>query len=833
MRLPLVAVLSGALFLASVHATPVPERPLYRDPAAPVEARVTDLLGRMTLEEKLSLITGDRYFYIRPIERLGWPEIVMADGPLGVRNYGQSTAYPATIALASSWNPDLAHDFGVALARDSRARGVHILLAPGVNIQRVPTNGRNFEYFSEDPLLSARLGVAVIRGLQENGVVASVKHYAANNQETDRTTIDARVSMRALREIYLPPFHAAVTEAGVWTVMNAYNRLNGPYTTEHVWLNLQVLKGEWAFPGVLMSDWNATHDTLAPFNAGLDLEMPGGAHFTQDKLRPLLASGRISEATLDDKVRRILRMGIANGFLDRPQKDDSIPLDDPRSAAIALEAARQGIVLLRNDRNLLPLDRSHPQRIVVLGPLADLYASGGGSSHVRPFRAVSTLDGLRRLAGPQVRIDHIPDLGLSPANRLLYGTRFAAPLKLEFFANMDLAGTPVQTRSASAINHYWTSAPAPGLGDEKYSARWTGEIEATETGEHTFILQSDDGSRVFLDDQLLIDLWGPHAIETKETRIHLRAGDKHRLRVEFFQDSGDAIARFGWGPTPKEEGLTPEQAERIRTADAVIVSAGFLMAEESEGFDHGFDLPHGQERLIREVSAVNPRTIVVLHTGNRVATAGWIGGVPALLQAWFAGQDGGRALAEIIFGEVNPSAKLPVTYEARWEDNASYGNYPGEHGQVRYAEDIFIGYRWFDHKQLTPLFPFGHGLSYTTFRYANLATEQTPDGRIIARFDLTNTGPRAGAEVAQLYVEPPASTVPRAVRELKGFARVELQPGETKSVTITLEPRAFAYFDEKSESWKTAAGRHAIVVGASSRDLRLRAAVDVPATGRP
>lgn len=805
------------------------DQPIYRNPQAPVEARVSDLLARLTLDEKLSLITGERYFYIRPIERLGWPEIVMADGPLGVRNYGQSTAYPSSIALAASWNTDLAEKFGASMGRDSRARGVHILLAPGVNIQRVPTNGRNFEYLSEDPFLSARLGVSIIRGIQSQGVVATVKHFAANNQETERTTIDARVSMRALRELYLPAFHAAVTEAHVWTVMDAYNRLNGPYATAHPWLNIELLKREWQFDGVLMSDWNATHDTLAPFNAGLDLEMPGGEFFTAKKLQPLLAEGKISESMLDDKVRRILCMGIANGFLERPQKDASIPLDDPRSVAAALEAARQGIVLLRNQGNLLPINRTRPQRIVVLGPLSDIYASGGGSSHVRPFHSVSTLEGLRAVAGPDVEIEHLPDLGLSPANRLLYGTRFTDPLKLEFFANPKLEGSPVHVESASQINHYWTAAPAPGLTDENYSARWTGEIAAQTSGEHTFIVQSDDGSRVFLDDKLIIDLWGPHAIETKEAHLPLTAGVKHRLRVEFFQGSGDAIARFGWGPTPKSDDLTPAQAERIRTADAVVLSAGYLMAEESEGFDHGFDLPPGQEHLINQVTALNPRTIVTLHTGNRVATHNWISSVPALLQAWFAGQDGGRALAEIIFGDVNPSGKLPVTYEARWEDNAAYGNFPGKDGHVDYVEDIFVGYRWFDHKQLTPLFPFGHGLSYTTFKYDDVHVTPSAESGATVTFTLTNTGTRAGAEVAQLYVEPPAARVPRAVRELKGFARVELAPGESKAITLTLARDAFAYWDEQTSSWQITPGTHGIAVGASSRDLRLHATLDVPA----
>lgn len=817
--------LLGSLLLASaLPAAPLP----YQDRTAPVEARVADLLGRLTPDEKLSLITGDREFYIRPIPRLGLPEIVMADGPLGVRNYGQSTAYPATIAVAASWDAALAESFGTAMARDCRARGVHILLAPGVNLQRVPTNGRNFEYFSEDPLLSARLGVAVIRGLQGQGVVATVKHYAANNQETERGTINVRVSERALRELYLPAFRAAVVEGGAWAVMNSYNRLNGPHATASDWLNNHVLKDEWGFRGVLMSDWHAVHDTAAPFNAGLDLEMPGDEFFTAAKLRPLLALNHIDAATLDDKVARILRLEIANGFLDRPQKDGSIPLDDPRSAAVALQAAREGIVLLKNERALLPLDRTKLQRIVVLGPLADRYASGGGSSHVRPFQSIDALAGLRAVGGDKVEIEHLPGLGLSPLKQILLSTRFTEPLTQEFFAGIGLAGPAVATRKAGQIDENWTGAPVPELTDKNYSVRWSGTITAPAAGDYTFIAQSDDGTRVYLDDRLLIDNWGPHEVRTRTARLALEAGSKHRLRIEYFQGSGDAIVRFGWGLTPHDEALPPGLAERVRTADAVVVCAGFMMDEESEGFDHGFPLPEGQPELIRTVSALNPRTIVALHTGNRVATADWIGGVPALLQAWFPGQSGGQALAEILFGDINPCAKLPVTYEARWEDNAAFGHFPGQDGHVDYAEDIFVGYRWFDHKNLTPLFPFGHGLSYTTFRYDDVRVAATGDGGASVTFRLTNTGARAGTEVAQVYVEPPPGNVPRAVRELKGFARVALAPGESRSVTVPLARDAFTYFDGEARTWRTTPGQHVIAVGASSRDLRGSAALALP-----
>jgi len=823
------SLLSAGLCAASPSAAAGAEAaPLYQNRLAPVEARVDDLLGRLTLDEKISLTTGDRDFYIRPVPRLGLPEIKMSDGPLGARNDGPSTAYPATVALAASWDTDLARAFGEAMGRDSRARGVHILLAPGVNIQRVPNNGRNFEYFSEDPLLAARMGVGVIRGIQSQGVVATVKHFAANNQETERFSIDTIVGERALRELYLPAFRAAVKEAGVWAVMDAYNQVNGEYSSANDWLNKKILKGEWDFQGLLMSDWSGTHDTLAAANGGLDLEMPGGSFFTPELVKPLLASGKITLATLNDKVRRILRLEIANGFLDRPQLDASLPKDDPKNAETALKIAREGITLLKNNGGLLPLDRSAVKTIVVAGPAADSYPSAGGSSRVQPFHYISLVDGLRAAAGPGTKIEFIPALGAVPITRLLAASRYAGPLKTEFFNGTALQGPPVLTQDAAGIDNDWTGkAPAPGLGENKYSVRWTGAIEAPENGEYTFIVQSDDGARVFLDGKPILDIWGPHALITKETALTLAKGVRHDLRVEYFQDMGDAVVRFGWGKIPPPAAMAEDVKKKLRAADAVIIGAGYTMADECEGFDRTYALPEGQAEFIAAAAELNPRTIVALNSGGRVETASWLPSVPAFLQAWYPGQEGGRALAEIIFGDVNPGAKLPFSYEKRQEDNASWGNYPGGHNRVEYKEGIFVGYRWLDDRKIEPLFPFGYGLSYTTFKYDDLRVTRGDDGVYTADFSLTNSGARAGAEIAQLYVEPPAGTVPRPVRELKGFARVALAPGESRRVFIPLDSGAFAYFSEEDGAWKTGPGSYGIAVGASSRDLRARAAVEV------
>jgi beta-glucosidase len=824
-------LLFPALALLSLSVTAAPSATLPdQDKTAAVETRVADLLARLTTDEKISLLGGENAFYIRAIPRLGLPAIRMADGPLGVRNYGPSTAYPATVALAASWDTALARDFGEALGRDSRARGVHILLAPAIDIQRVPQNGRNFEYLSEDPDLAAAIAVPIVTGIQSQGVVATVKHFAVNNQETDRMTVDARVDPRTLHEIYLPAFRAAVQEGHAWAIMDAYNRLNGIYCTASDWLNNRVLKEAWHFPGVVMSDWGATHDTLGAATGGLDLEMPSGQFFNAQKLQPLLDAGRITPAVLDDKVRRILRLEIANGFLDRPNADDTIPKDDPRSAGVALQIAREGLVLLKNAGNLLPLDRARLKSVVVLGPMADVFPQGGGSSRVTPFHSTSVLAGLRAALGDTVRVDFLPKAGASHFSQLLDTASYVGPLKLEFFRGRALRGRPVATREESRLDHDWSGhSPAPGVPPEDFSARWTGLIRAPATDDYVFMLASDDGARVFIDDAPfpLIDLWGDHAEKAQRATLSFKAGSTHRLRVEYYQHEGGAAVRFAWGLASPPPLLTREFSERIQSADAVIVCAGYSAREETEGADRSFVLPGDQPALIRAVAELNPHTIVVLNSGGAVATSGWLDRVPALLDAAFPGQEGGQAVAEALLGDFNPGGKLPYTFAERLEDYPSFGRYPGHDGHVDYTEGLFVGYRWFDQQGLAPLFPFGFGLSYTSFEYKNLHGAPAPDGGYVVSFDLTNTGPRAGAEVAQVYVAPSALEIPQAVRALKGFSRVSLKPGETRLVSIALPRRAFAHFDERTRAWIVAPGNFTLSIGASSRDLPLSATVAI------
>jgi beta-glucosidase len=820
----LLSVLGMAAAPLAAHADPPA---VYRDKAAPVEARVGDLMGRLTQDEKLSLLGGDRDFYIRPVPRLGIPEIKMADGPLGVRNYGPSTAYPATIGLAASWDPGLAREFGAAVGSDARARGVHIMLGPAVNINRVPQNGRNFEYLSEDPYLAGSVAAQIVTGIQSQGVVATVKHFAANNQETERGTIDARVSERALREIYLPAFRSAVEQGHAWAVMCAYNRLNGTYCSANDWLNDRVLKGDWAFKGVLMSDWGAAHDTLGVANGGLDLEMPSGRYMNPEALRPLIASGRVSQATIDDKVRRILTLEVANGFLDRPQLLASTPKDDPRTAAVALKVAREAIVLLKNDHGALPITGKKLKRIVVLGPNAAGFPAGGGSAHVEPFHYVSVVEGLQQVVGRKVKIDVIPGPGPELLRSLLPLTTFEGPLKLEFMTFNWVNRKEIATLSDTRIDHDWgAEAPAPGVNAADYTAKWTGAIRAPASGKFIFMVQNHGFVTVKLDGKDLLSSWSnPNDALFAETP--LEAGRTYAIEVMAHHDNqGPAGVHFAWGAAPAV--LTDEEAARVRTADAVVVCVGYNVMLEGEGADRSYELPNDQPELIRRAAALNPRTIVVVNSGGVVATADWIGKVPALLQAWYPGQEGGRAVADVLVGAVNPSGKLPISYEKRREDSPSYGHYPGFGGTVDYAEGILVGYRWFDTKGVAPLYPFGYGLSYTTFHYDKLHIEPMQDGRWTVTFDVSNNGSQNGDEVSEVYVSPPVtSKAGRPVRELRGFSREHLATDQTMTVTVVLDRHAFSYYDEAKGDWAVEPGSYTVEVGSSSRNILLTGAVDV------
>jgi beta-glucosidase len=795
-----------------------------------VEKRVESILSKMSREEKIDLIGGINTFYTKPLPRLNLPALKMSDGPMGVHDYGPTTAYPAPLALAASWDIDLAERVGAMMGKDARARGVNFILAPGMNIYRSPMNGRNFEYLGEDPYLASRMAVGLIEGIQGQRVIATAKHFTANNSEYDRMELSSDVDERTLREIYLPAFEAVVKEAHVGAIMDAYNRVNGVYMTANHYLNNQVVKKEWGFDGIIMSDWGATHDGIAAANGGLDLEMPSGDFMNRVTLLPAIESGKVSVATIDDKVRRILRKSIQFGFYDQDQTDRKISVYSQEGRELALEEARDGMVLLKNAGSILPLEKKKLRTIAVIGPNAyPAVIGGGGSSQSQPFNQVSNLEGISNYLGKDVRTLYAtdsPDLpGIFANPQFVITPNGKKGLTGEYFSNQDLQGKPVLERVDDVVDFHWGEGSfAPGQPTDQFSARWSGYYIPSKSGDYKFYTNADDGVRLYLDGNRVIDDWNRHSETVNSYATHLEGGKAYQVKLEYFEAVGGATIGFG---VVNVDGVVGTDIKAVaEMADAVVLCVGFDPKTESEGSDRSFRLPGGQDSLIEQIGSLNKNVIVVLSAGGNVDMTRWIDSVPAVLHQWYPGQEGGTALAQILFGDYSPSGKLPASFERRWEDSATYNSYyPEQKGgkSVTYKEGVFLGYRHYDRSTAKPLFPFGFGLSYTTFKYSNLKFE-APDSRGLVRvsFEIENAGRRQGAEIAQVYVGDSHSSIPRPVKELKGFAKVSLNPGEKRSVTVSLNRRSFSYYDVAGKVWKAEPGKFEILIGSSSEKIELR-----------
>jgi beta-glucosidase len=804
-----------------------------------VEQRVEAILARMTLDQKIDMIGGQDEFYIRAYPELGWPRLRMADGPLGVRHGGPSTTMAGGISLAASWDPALAAREGVEIARDARAKDVHFMLGPAVNIYRAPMNGRNFEYLGEDPYLAGKIAVGYIEGMQSQGVSATVKHFAVNNSEFDRHNTDAIVDERTLREIYLPAFEAAVKEAQVGSVMDSYNLINGSHASQNAHLNIDILKKEWGFTGLLMSDWTSTYDTLGVANGGLDVEMPKGVYMNRATLLPLIKSGKVTVATIDDKVRRILRTAIQFGWLDREQLDLTIPRYNREGDQVALDAAREAAVLLKNEGNLLPLKKDPGISVLVVGPNAHpAVPVGGGSARVVPFEAVSLIQGISDYIGSSGKVYYSP--GLATISEMAVATPFSTVahggtpgLIAEHFAGEDLQGKPYVTRTEAHVD---IGPPSKtNLPDLALSSRWTGYYAPDSTGKYDLFVSStgEDGGyyRVYVDDKIVLDDWTTSKEILGVARLSLDARP-HKIVLEHHGQSQWLGGHLRMGIGREGSYVLPSAKALAAKANVVIVAAGFDPESESEGADRTFRLPPGQDELIHEMVTANKNTVVILNSGGNVDMNAWIDRVPALLHVWYPGQEGGKAAAEILFGDVNPSGRLPATFERRWEDNPVHDSYypPDGTTKVVYKEGLFVGYRGYEKNGTKPLFPFGYGLSYTTFKYGNLAIKPTDSAATSetlstplyqVSFDVTNTGTREGADVAQVYIADPHAKVSRPAKELKGFARINLKPGETKTAAVILDGRAFAYYDVDAKQWRADADEFQILVGRSSQDIEL------------
>jgi len=838
-----IAVIFTLLFVALAAAL-VPFATAAPDD---VEQRVEAILSKMTLDQKIDMLGGQDDFYIRAYPDLGLPRLRMADGPIGVRHGGPATTLAGGISLAASWDPALAAEEGTQIARDARAKGVHFMLGPAFNIYRAPMNGRNFEYMGEDPYLAGQIAVGYIQGMQSQGVSATAKHFMGNNSEFDRHNTDSIIDERTMREIYLPAFEAAVKQGHVRSVMDSYNLTNGSHMTQNGYLNIEVLKKEWGFDGILMSDWTSTYDAVGAANGGLDLEMPSGKFLNREKLLPAIKQGTVTVATIDDKVRRILRVEIQFGWLDHEQTDLTVSRYNREGDQVALQSAREGAVLLKNDGNLLPLKKDAVKSILVVGP--DAYPAvpvGGGSARVVPFEAVSFLRGISDYVGNGAQVFYSP--GVPTVSEMSAATSFstaasggAAGLKAEHFTSEDLQGKPYLTRTDEHIDFGPPSRKM--LPAEALSSRWTGYYTPSAAGTYDVFVTStgEDGGyyRAYVDDKIVLDDW---TVSKELLGIATLSFDAkpHKIVLEHHGESRWLGGHLHMGITQHGTYVLPAAKKLAAKADVVVVAAGFDPESESEGADRTFRLPPGQNELIQEMSAANKNTIVLVTSGGNVDMTEWIDRVPALLETWYPGQEGGKAAAEILFGDVNPSGRLPATFERRWEDNPVHDNYYPAAGTTRviYKEGVFVGYRGYEHNNTKPLFPFGYGLSYTSFQYANVAIKPAdasakPDGISAPlyqiSFDVTNTGARAGADVAQVYVAEAHPKVPRPAKELKGFARIDLKPGETKTSTVTLDGRAFSYYDADAKQWRADPGEFQILVGRSSQDIQLRGSLTLSA----
>jgi len=816
------------------------------------EDRIEGLLRQMTLDEKCALLAGKDTWNTVPIERLGIPSLTMTDGPHGVRasnpetgrKMGPATSFPTGVSMASSWNIELIERVGKALGEETHGMGCDILLGPCVNIVRSPLAGRNFESYSEDPYLAGQIGLAWVKGLQSQGVGASLKHYACNNQEFNRDRGSSEIDERTLREIYLAQFETIVKEAHPWTVMNSYNRINGIYASENHTLLTDILKNEWGFDGVVISDWGATHNTVEPVIAGMDIEMPGPTKYFGSLLVSAVRNWQIPEASVDEAVRRILRMIILSGKMDNPEDLPKGSVNTPEHQALARELAEESIVLLKNQGELLPLNKSEIKSIAVIGPnAAEARYGGGGSSFLEPPYSISPLEGLQKKLGDQLEIHY--ELGCTNLvfPPLIPPGFFPGGLKAEYFANSTLSGTPAIVLDQPNLDQLWfDSIPAESVSIDNFSVRWSGKLVVSRSGLYTLMLGNLDQCKLFLDGDLILEnnqgskpldvIWADPISVFSSAQVELEAGKEYTFRGEFDKSSGDKYAavqlRYLEPAEPEGAGTFERAIDMAKMCDVAIIFAGMPTGFESEGGDRpDMDLPGRQNELIQAIVKANPRTIVVVNAGAPV-TMPWIAEVPAVVEAFYPGQEGGSAIANILFGDVNPSGKLSVTFPKRLKDNPAYLNYPGDR-EVLYGEGIFVGYRYYEMRDVEPLFPFGYGLSYTSFEYSDLALPRyaVRGDPIHVSLKVKNTGQRSGKEVVQLYVKDVKSSLLRPPKELKGFAKVNLDPDESKTVEFLLDDRALSFFDPVEKRWIAESGEFEVLIGASASAIRLRETLEL------
>jgi len=801
---------------------------------AQIEERVEYILSQMTLEEKIEQITGDD-FKTKPNRRLGIPVFAMTDGPLGPRGKGPNTVFSAPINFSATWDLDLIRKIGEAMGEEVRILGFNLLLGPCINMSRVPFGGRNFESFGEDPFLMAEMTVPMIEGIQSKNVATCTKHFVANNQEWNRFDVSAEIDERTLREIYFPAFKAAVQRAKTYSIMGGYNKVNGTYANENKYLLTNVLKEDWKFDGVVISDWGAVRTTKKTAEAGMDLEMPNGKYLG-DKLLTMIKNGEVKESLLDDKVRRILRIMFRMGLFEETVDAYGGYINSSNNVALALETAQKSIVLLKNANNFLPLKKEKIKTIAMIGPNAATARLGGdGSGHSNAINPVSPLEGITELVGDDIEIKYAfgvklkrKELPIASEDMFVLEDGVTPGIHAEFWNNKELEGPSVATRMDKSINFSWglRESPVPGVvNEDKFSARWTGKLKSPGSGQFEVGVKADNGVKLFIDGNLVINSWTDQAPgQFKTDYYEFEEGKLYDIKVEFYENIGTCRVRFGIAPVDKGNELQ-EAIDIAKEADVIVLNLGMAKNYEGEQRDRDYlELPPMQIKLFEEVLKVNKNIVVVLNNGSAMLMNDWNDKVPAIVEALYPGEQGGKALAQILFGEVNPSGKLPFTIMEKWEDHPAAKTYPGTKEIANYSEGIFMGYRHFDKYDIKPLYEFGFGLSYTTFDYSNLklsSVEMKQNDSIKVSFMVKNTGKVEGDEVIQMYISDKKASLEREKKSLKGFQRVSLKAGESKEVFFTIGKSALSFYDVKTKSWIAEKGKFEVIIGASSRDIKL------------
>ena len=801
--------------------------------------RIEALISELTLEEKVSILSGSSAWHTTAVPRLNIPRVKMTDGPIGARGDSVSGAtsacFPSASCLSSSWDKDSVEEIAKAIGIEAKSKDADVLLGPTINLHRHPLGGRHFECYSEDPLLTGELASSYVRGVQSVGVSACLKHFIGNDTEYQRHFVSSNIDDRTLRELYLLPFEMGV-KAGSLSVMSAYNQLNNVFCSSNEEILTNILKEEWNFPGYVVSDWGAAQDTIGNANGGLDCEMPGPARSWGENLVKAVNNGKVDEEVVDDKVRRILRVADFTGRLDDPTESPEQSNDLEEDRLLIRTAGSEGMVLLKNDE-VLPFKKETLKKLAVIGPnaLKGQYL-GGGSASLNPHYVVHPLEGLKSAFGDSAEINYAKGCHTYKFLPGISSDLFKDNdgFKVEFYNGQDFEGSPIETKILKG-NKFWAMG---GFGLDivaqserpSLSVRFSGELQPEHSGEHNFEIFSIGPSKLSINGENLIDNWSSQepgdaffgmGSAPKREKIKFEKGKTYSLEVEYKWEGRFPAVQIGMQP-PDQFDLMEEAINLAKEADAVVLIAGTNSDWETEGNDRAnLDLPSNQNELIETICKLNKNTVVVLNTGSPCEMP-WIDNAKAILQCWFPGQEFGNSLADILIGKVNPSGKLPTTFPKKLSDTPAYSTYPGKDLQMDYEEGLFIGYRWYDRESIEPLFPFGHGLSYTSFEYSNLRAIPPKGDSSVAAFevDITNTGDVAGKEVLQGYITVNKSQIERPQKELKKFEKISLESGETKKVKFELSEKDLSFWSTENNAWQVEPAEYLFSIGASATDIK-------------